>query len=110
MPTQGSHSWEIGNDGVASSDKEGARGSSSKPGGVEGVTNIPCVPSLVKFRRKLKVVAVCLPRGLLHEGYAKNSEGAEILPYLQASKFDAHCFLDTGRIPQTPGTEQKDSF
>ena len=74
VPTQGSHSWEIGNDGVASSGKEGAGGSSSKPGGVEGVTTVPCVPSQVQFTRKLKVLAVCLPRGLLHEGYAKKSE------------------------------------
>lgn len=69
-----------------------------------------CVLSQVKFTSKLKVLAVCLPRGLLHEGYAKKSEGAKILPYLQASRFDTHCFLNTGRIPQTPGMEREDSF
>ena len=47
VPTQGSHSWEIGNDGVASSGKEGAGGSSSKPGDVEGVTTVPV--SLPRF-------------------------------------------------------------
>ena len=92
---------------MASSGKEGAGGSSSKPGDVEKVTNVPGDPSQVKFRRKLKVLAVCLPRGLLHEGCAQNSEGAEILPYLRASKFDAHCFPDTRRIPWMPGTGLK---
>lgn len=94
---------------MASSGKEGAGGSSSNRAGVERATNIPCVPSQVKFRRKLKVLAVCLPRRLFHEGCAQNSEGAEILPYLGASKFDAHCFVDI-RIPRTPGTGLKESF
>lgn len=106
VPTQGSHSggvemmvWHL----QAGRELETAVSSSSPPvNGVERIVIIPMAFPMFYSKKKLKVLALCLPKWCVNTppwGCGKNWERSQILSCLEANKLDSHCFIDTGGKP-----------